>query len=149
MPGTYSQLLFHAVYSTKDRRRWITPEIAERLYPFMGGIVRDMKGTLLATGGIEDHIHMYFRWRTDKDIASLMREVKAGSSEWIHKTFTGLEEFAWQEGYGVFSVSKSQEPVVVSYIHNQAEHHRERDFCAELIDLYVKHGIEFEEKYLF
>ena len=149
MPGTYSQILLHAVYSTKNREPWIKAHIAERLYPFIGGIVRDMKGTLLAVGGIEDHVHLYFRWRTDEDIATLMREVKTGSSVWIHKTFSELAEFAWQEGYGVFSVSKSQEPRVVSYINNQKEHHRQRDFRMELIETYLRHGIEFEEKYLF
>lgn len=148
MPGTYSQLLFHAVFSTKDRKTWLKPQITADLYQYMGGIVRDMKGKLLAVGGVEDHVHLYFRWRTDEAISNLMREVKAGSSEWIHKHFSKLKGFAWQEGYSIFSVSKSREKSVKTYIANQMEHHRRRDFRSELMELLKKHEIIFEEKYL-
>ena len=84
MPGTYSQLLLHVVFSTKHRQRWITSDLAKDLYPFIGGIVRDEKGTLFDIGGIEDHVHLYLRWRTDGAISELMRNVKARSSAWIH-----------------------------------------------------------------
>ena len=148
MSGTYSQILLHAVFSTKDRQTWLKPEIITDLYPYMGGIMRDMKATLLTIGGVADHVHLYFRWRTDDTIANLMREVKSGSSGWLHKTFPKLKGFAWQEGYSVFSVSKSQENRVKKYIANQEEHHRRQDFRAELIELLKKHEIAFEEKYL-
>jgi putative transposase len=148
MSGTYSQILLHAVFSTKERKTWLKPEIITDLYLYMGGIMRDMKGTLLAIGGVEDHVHLYFRWRTDEAISNLMREVKAGSSEWIHKHFSKLRAFAWQEGYSVFSVSKSCEKAVKKYIANQVEHHRRFDFRTELIELLEKHEISFEEKYL-
>jgi putative transposase len=148
MSGTYSQILLHAVFSTKERRTWLKPDIVVDLYPYMGGIMRDMKATLLAIGGVEDHVHLYFRWRTDEAISNLMREVKAGSSEWLHKQFSKLRAFAWQEGYAVFSVSKSQEKRVKKYLANQVEHHRQCDFRTELKELLQKHEIEFEEKYL-
>ncbi len=149
MPGTYSQILLHVVFSTKLRKPWITPDIAERLYPYMGGIVRAEKGTLYDIGGIEDHVHMYLRWRTDESVSNLMRTVKARSSKWIHETFPALHTFAWQEGYAVFSVSKSQEAAVKKYIAGQAAHHKREDFKAELLRLLRKHEIEFDEQYVF
>lgn len=149
MPGTYSQLLLHAVFSTKHRTLWITTHIAKRLYPYLGGIVRGEKGVLYDIGGIEDHVHLYLRWRPDGSISDLMREIKAKSSKWIHDTFPALGEFAWQEGYAVFSVSKSQEPVVKAYIQNQMEHHKRIDFKAELLKLLTAHEIEFDERYVF
>ncbi|MBE7505352.1 MAG: IS200/IS605 family transposase [Planctomycetia bacterium] len=148
MPGTYSQVLLHVVFSTKHREKWISSQIAERLYPYIGGIVRSEKGTLLDIGGIEDHVHLYVRWRPDESISNLMRVVKARSSKWVHETFPRLAAFAWQEGYSAFSVSKSQEDVVKKYIANQAEHHRREDFRSELLRLLTAHGVEFDVKYV-
>ncbi len=149
MPGTYSQLLLHVVFSTKGRTPWIAPEIAERLYPYIGGIVRAEKGVLYDIGGVEDHIHMYLRWRPDGSVSDLMRAVKARSSKWVHETYPNLAAFAWQEGYSVFSVSKSQEEAVKKYIVGQAEHHRKEDFKLEFLRILRAHGVEFEEKYVF
>jgi REP element-mobilizing transposase RayT len=149
MPGTYSQILLHIIFSTKHREPWITPEIAERLYPYIGGIVRSEKGVLCDIGGVEDHVHMYLRWRTDSSISDLMRTVKARSSKWIHETFPALHAFAWQEGYSVFSVSKSQEEAVKKYIAGQVEHHKKEDFKTEVLRFLRMHGIEFDEKYVF
>ena len=98
MPGTYSQLLLHVVTSTKGRRPWISTAVAERLYPYVGGIVRSEKGVLYEIGGVEDHVHLYLRWRPDSTVSDLMRKVKSGSSKWIHETFPELgQRFAWQE----------------------------------------------------
>jgi putative transposase len=148
MPGTYSQLLLHIVFSTKHREPWLTAEICSRLYPYIGGIIRAEKGVLYDIGGVEDHVHIYLRWRADHPISDLMRDVKARSSKWIHETFPDLPDFAWQAGYAVFSVSKSQEDVVKRYIAGQAEHHAKEDFVSELRRLLVAHGVEFEERYL-
>ncbi len=149
MPGTYSQILLHIVFSTKHRTPWITPDVAERLYPYMGGIVRSEKGVLYDIGGIEDHVHMYLRWRPDTTVSDLMRDVKANSSKWIHDTFPSLGAFAWQEGYGAFSVSKSQEDAVKAYIAGQHEHHKKEDFKSEFLRMLRLHEIEFEERYVF
>lgn len=149
MPGTYSQILLHFVFSTKHRERWITPEIAERLYPYVGGIIRAEKGTLYDIGGVEDHVHLYLRWRTDVAVSDLMRTVKARSSNWLHETFPRLHGFAWQEGYSVFSVSKSQEGALKKYIARQHEHHAKEDFKTELLKLLRAHEVEFDEKYVF
>jgi REP element-mobilizing transposase RayT len=149
MPGTYSQILLHIVFSTKRREPLIAPEVAQRLYPYMGGIVRAEKGVLYDIGGVADHVHMYLRWRTDGALSDLMRAVKAGSSKWVHDTFPALRSFAWQEGYGAFSVSKSQEAMVKKYIAGQAEHHKGEDYKSELLRLLRAHGIEFDERYVF
>ena len=149
MPGTYSQLLLHIVFSTKRREPWITLDVAERLYAYIGGIIRSQKGTLYEIGGVEDHIHLYLRWRTDAAVSDLMRTVKARSSLWVHQTFTPLASFAWQEGYAAFSVSKSQESVVKRYIVGQREHHEKEDFRSELLRLLAAHRVEFDERYVF
>ncbi|MBK8269965.1 MAG: IS200/IS605 family transposase [Planctomycetes bacterium] len=149
MPGTYSQLLLHVVFSTKRREPWISVEMAERLYPYIGGIVRAEKGVLYDIGGVEDHVHLYLRWRPDGTISDLMRTVKARSSKWVHDSFPALGAFAWQEGYSVFSVSKSQEEAVKKYIARQAEHHKREDFKSELLRMLRLHEIEFDEKYVF
>ena len=148
MPGTFSQILLHIVFSTKNREPWIKPETAERLYPYMGGIVRSEKGALYDIGGIEDHVHMYVRWRPDESVSNLMRTVKARSSKWVHDTLPSLGSFAWQEGYSVFSVSKSQEDAVKKYIAGQATHHAKEDFRSELLRMLQAHGVEFDEKYV-
>ncbi len=149
MAGTYSQLLLHVVFSTKGRTPWIAPHVAERLYPYIGGIVRAEKGVLYDIGGVEDHVHMYLRWRPDGSVSDLMRTVKARSSKWIHAEFPDLGAFAWQEGYSVFSVSKSQEEAVKNYIAGQAEHHKKEDFKSELLRILRAHDVEFDERYVF
>jgi len=148
MPGTYSQLLLHIVFATKSRQPFISDDVADRLYPYIGGLIRAERGMLYAIGGVEDHIHLYLRWRTDDSIASLMRTVKSRSSRWMHETFPSLREFAWQEGYSAFTVSKSQEDAVKQYIAGQQEHHAREDFKTELLRLLRAHGVEFEEQYI-
>jgi len=148
MPGTYSQILVHAVFSTKERTPWISAAIAKRLYPYLGGVIRAQKGVLYEIGGIADHVHLYFRWRPDMSISDLMRMLKSGSSKWLHDEFPSLGAFAWQEGYAAFSVSKSQEAAVKRYILGQQERHRKEDFKSELLRLLRAHEIDFDEAYV-
>ncbi len=149
MPATHSQILLHVVFSTKKRAAMINTHLQLLLYDYIGGIVRAQQGTLYAIGGMPDHVHLLLRWRTDAAISDLMRTVKARSSSWVHKTLPDFAGFTWQEGYAVFSVSKSAEPDVKRYIENQLEHHKDRDFKAELLALLRAHGIEFDQRYLF
>lgn len=149
MPGTYSQLLLHVVTSTKGRTPWIGADVAERLYPYIGGIVRAERGVVYGIGGVEDHVHIYFRWRPDTSVSDLMRTVKSRSTKWMHDAYPQLAAFAWQEGHSVFSVSKSQEEAVRNYIARQTEHHRKESFKSELLHLLRAHGVEFDERYLF
>ncbi len=149
MPGAYSQLLLHVVTSTKGRAPWISPEAAERLYPCIGGVVRAEKGSLYRIGLAEDYVHLYLRWWPDGRLSDQMRVVKARSSKWMRETFPELASFAWQEGYSVFSVSKSQEAELKTYIRGPAEHHRTADLRSELLRLLRAHGIAFDETYVF
>jgi REP element-mobilizing transposase RayT len=149
MPGTYTKLLYHVVFSTKHRARLITVELQPRLHEYLGGIVRGEKGMAIRIGGTADHVHLLIRWRTDESLATLMRNVKSHSSLWVHQTFPQMQEFRWQEGYGAFTVSQSQAEAVDRYIQNQVQHHRERSFEEEFIELLKVHGIEYDERYLW
>ena len=149
MPGTYSRVLLHVVFSTKRRAPLIASEVRERLYPFIGGVVRDEGGALYAIGGVADHIHLLVRWKTDGSIADLMRHVKSRSSKWLHESFPSMSDFAWQVGYSVFSVSQSQSDAVKRYIARQEEHHRTRSFKDELLGLLRAHDVEFDARCLF
>ena len=149
MPATYSKILLHIVFSTKNRTNLIKPGLRTRLYPYMGGIIRGEGGTLYEIGGILNHVHLLIRWRTDESVAALLRDMKSQSSGWIHQTFPSYREFAWQEGYGVFSVSESQAHVVSRYITTQPDHHRTRTFEDEFIHLLKAHKIEYDPRYLW
>lgn len=119
------------------------------MYAYMGGIIRDEGATLLAAGGVDDHVHLLIQMRTDITLSNLMRVVKAKSSRWTKEAFTDQGEFGWQEGYAAFSVSKSQQPAVVEYIARQREHHREHDFKSEFLKMLQAHGVEYDERFVF
>ena len=131
------------------RRPCKRAQVAARLYPYIDGRVRAENGVLYDIGGVEDHVHLYLRWQPEGAVSDLMRSVKARSSKWIHDTFADTSAFAWQEGYSVFAVSKSQEQAVKKYIAGQAEHHKKEDFKTELLRLLRLHEIEFDERYVF
>jgi len=149
MPSAWTQNFYHAVFSTKDRAGFISQELEARLYPFLGGIVRDLRCTLLAVNGMPDHVHVLVRYRADLSHSELLQQIKARSSKWIHESFPELRPFAWQEGYGGFTVSKSAVPAVEEYVRNQKEHHRHQDFKTEFVALLRKHEIEFDERSIF
>lgn len=146
---SYVSSYFHCVFSTKERRNLITPQIRERLWPFLGGIARQNKMKALITGGVEDHVHMLLSLPATIPISKAMQLIKGGSSKWIHETFPDQRLFAWQEKYGAFSVSVSQLDVITEYIKNQEEHHRSKSFQEEFLTLLKKHRIEFDERYLW
>lgn len=149
MPSAWTQNFYHTVFSTKLRNPLITPEVEARLFPFIGGIVRDLRSELLAINGMPDHVHLLVRYRADLSHSDLLRHIKGRSSKWIHETFSQLQHFAWQEGYGGFTVSKSAVPAVEDYIRRQKEHHQHLDFQAEYMELLRRHGIEVERDDVF
>ena len=149
MPSAWTQNYYHTVFSTKERANLITPEPESRLYPFVGGIVRELRCTLLAVNGMPDHIHLLVRYRADLSHSELLQQVTGRSSKWIHETFPQFARFAWQEGYGGFTVSRSALPAVTAYIANQKEHHCHQDFRTEFLELLRRHGIEFDEIEVF
>lgn len=149
MPSAYTQNFYHAVFSTKHRANIITPDLETRLYPFIGGIVRDLRCTLLAINGMDDHVHLLVRYRADLSHSEMLRHIKARSSKWINEEIPRVGHFSWQEGYGGFTVSKSAVPDVESYIARQKEHHQRMDFKTEFLELLRRHGIEFDEAEAF
>ncbi|GMV91489.1 MAG: hypothetical protein AMXMBFR82_12670 [Candidatus Hydrogenedentota bacterium] len=149
MPQSFTCLLYHLVFSTKDRRRWLANDIRERLYPYVSGILRTQNGVALSIGGMEDHIHILARIHQTVAVADLLREVKAGSSKWVHDTFPELRDFAWQGGYGAFTVSASQVNRVKTYFETQEAHHRKEDFKTEFLRLLKAHDIEYDERYIW
>jgi putative transposase len=108
MPHSFVSFLIHAVFSTKDRQPTLAPELSSRLFPYMGGIIREMHGTPLAVNGPADHVHMLFSVPANISVAEALRVVKANSSRWVHEQFPAQSGFAWQSGYGAFTVSRSK-----------------------------------------
>jgi len=149
MPSTFCNLLIHVVFSTKRREPWMTGEMQPRLYEYIGGVVHGENGRLIEIGGTADHVHLLISWRTDESVAVLMRNLKSHSSGWIHQTFPALGGFQWQEGYGVFSVSASQEGRVGSYIQNQAQHHKRLTFQEEFERFLRAHRVEYDRGLLW
>lgn len=139
----------HCVFSTKDRKPFITPELRARLWPYLGGIARENRITAVSIGGVEDHVHLLLSLPATMPIAKAMQLVKGGSSKWVHETFPDQHAFAWQTKYGAFSVSVSQVEKIVAYIENQEAHHRKMTFQEEFIALLKKHRIEYDERFLW
>ncbi len=149
MSHSFTNILVHAVFATKDRREMISDELRPRLHEYIGGIARSESCALLAAGGMPDHDHLLFKVHPSISVADLLRTVKSRSSGWIHQTFPDMRDFAWQNGYGGFSVSESSVPDVRRYLDNQAEHHRSMTFQEEFIALLKKHGIEYDPRYVW
>lgn len=145
----FSNLEYHIVFSTKDRRPLIRPDLLPRLVEYLGGTARGINCQLLAANGPADHIHLAMIAPSKLSIAECMRTVKANSSKWVHETFADAADFAWQDGYAAFTVSHSQLGRVIEYIRSQQEHHRKLTFTEELIGLLDRHGVKYDPKYVF
>jgi REP element-mobilizing transposase RayT len=127
----------------------ITPDLQERLWPFIGGIARQNGMKALAIGGVEDHAHVLLSLPATLSVAKAVQLIKGGSSKWVHDTFPEHGGFGWQEGYGAFSVSVSHVKNTIAYIQSQAEHHRKRSFQEEFLLFLKKHSIEYDERYVW
>ena len=146
---TYVSALYHCVFSTKERRPAITPALEERLWPFMGGIAREQGLKALTIGGVEDHVHLLLSLPTTISIAKTVQRIKGASSKWVHETFPEQRWFAWQEGYGAFSIGISQIDATLAYIRSQPDHHRQTTFQEEFRMFLRKHGFEYDERYVW
>jgi REP element-mobilizing transposase RayT len=149
MPQSFTCLHYHLIFSTKYRHPWITPEIEPRLHEYMGGIIRRQGGQLIVVGGMTDHVHALASLSKQVTIADTLRDIKANSSAWIHRTYSQLSTFAWQVGYAAFTVSYSGLDDVAKYIANQAEHHRTKTFQEEFIEFLKRHNLAYDERYLW
>lgn len=148
MGHTYSSLLFHSVFSTKERRKSIAPELESRLWAYIGGLAREHGFKALTVGGMDDHIHILLSLPSTVPIANAMREIKSGSSHWMRES-CAQEGFEWQEGYGAFSIGWTQLESTRTYIDRQKEHHRKRDFQEELIAFLKKHQIVYDPRFIW
>ena len=146
---SYVKLRVHFIWSTLNRQNLIDKQIRPDLFAYIGGILRKRKHVLIAAGGVADHIHLLVGLHQTQTVADCVRDVKSNSSRWIHDNFSDLNQFAWQTKYGAFSVSQSAEKDVAAYIDNQEEHHKKVSFQNEFIAFLNKHGIEFDERFVF
>jgi putative transposase len=149
MANTYASLFYHIVFSTKNRVEFIRPEIEERVWAYIGGVARKHKMTAIQIGGVGDHIHALVMAPPTLAPYEIAKYLKGDSSKWIHEEFPELRFFGWQDGYGAFSVSKSNVPSVVKYIQDQREHHKTQTFQEEYLDFLKKHGVEYDERHLW
>ena len=149
MPSSFTNLLYHFVFSTKDRESLITSERRPRLYEYMGGTIRSLGGISLEINGMSDHVHLLSKLRPDESVSNAIRSLKANASGWMHKVFPELSDFKWQDGYGGFTVSQSQVEQVRKYIRLQEHHHQKRSFKDEFTELLKINGIEFNEEHLW
>ena len=147
MPQSLAKVLVHLVYSTKNRERLIPRDLCPQLYAYLVGILGNLKCPSIQTGGMADHVHVFFRLGRTVAVSEVVEEVKKSSSKWM-KT-QGVPSFAWQAGYGAFSVSEAQAATVVRYIQNQEEHHRTLSFQDEFRQFLTEYRVAFDERYVW
>ena len=140
MSHSFSNLLIHLIFSTKCRRGFLSTGLRQRLFPYMGGIIREIKCRPIIIGGVEDHVHLLIELTTNDSVSHVISILKANSSRWIHDEI-GIRDFQWQRGYAAFSVSQSIAPRVERYIAQQEEHHRKKTFREELSEFFKANGI--------
>jgi REP-associated tyrosine transposase len=144
MGHTYANILIHVIFSTKERAPSIRGGLRQRLYEYMAGVARQEFGKMLIIGGTADHVHGLFQLKTDVSVADAMRDWKSLSSGWVHETFPEASGFAWQAGYGAFSVSASNLARVRRYIEDQEAHHTVRSFQEEFVVFLKRHRVDYD-----
>lgn len=149
MPQSLASVYLHVVFSTKHCVPAIAPDLQPRLYQYLAGTASANEAKLLDAGGVADHVHLLISLGRETTIAGLVRTLKAGSSRWVHDPFPGRRDFAWQAGYGAFSVGFPELPAVRAYIAGQEEHHRAGSFQDEFRGLLTRHGVAWDERYVW
>ena len=148
MSHTYSSVRIHVIFSTKERENSIPQETRPKLWAYMARIARNHGFEAIQVGGTGNHAHAPLLLPATSPLAKAVQLLKGSSSKWINDT-SGRKDFAWQEGYGAFSVSASQTPVVIEYIRNQEHHHQKRDYEAEFLNLLKRYGVSYDMAYVF
>ena len=149
MPHSYVSNFVHYVFSTRERFPFIDQELESRLWPYIGGIARENGMKALAVGGMTDHVHALLSLPATLSVAKAIQLIKGGSSKWVHDQWPRPRKFAWQDGYGAFSVGASQVKSVIHYIDEQKEHHRKRTFEEEFLEFLEKYSVEYDPRYVF
>ena len=146
MAQSLVRIAVHAIFSTKERKNLIPQDELPDLWAYLGGIARNTKTVLIIAGGMRDHVHLLFELPAKADVADVVMTFKSNSSRWMGERH---RDFAWQAGYGAFSVSPSQIGTVKKYIANQSEHHKKRDFKEEFLIMLKKAGVDYDSRYIF
>jgi len=149
MAHTFANLLTHLIFSTKDRLPSIHPEFKADLWAYLGGIARGLDGQAVVVGGTADHAHLLVWLPPTLAVADCVRVLKANASRWVHDEYKAQSQFAWQIGYGAFSVSQSNAPAVVKYIQCQPEHHKRLTFQEEFLAFLKKNNISYDPRYIW
>lgn len=147
MPQSLAKNSIHLVFGTKGRRPYLTSSVGPQVFAYLAGAFQKWESPAIIVGGHVDHVHALFLLNKNVSLAKIVEEIKKGSSKWIKTLGVGLDDFAWQNGYGAFSVSESNSLEVRKYIENQEEHHRRRSFQDEFRELCARHGVEIDERY--
>jgi REP element-mobilizing transposase RayT len=149
MPQSLSKNLIHLVYSTKNREPRLTPAIRPKLFAYQAGVLQEWDSPAIVIGGDADHVHALFVLSKNRALSKVVEAVKKGSSKWIKMQGAGFAAFHWQNGYGAFSVSQSQVARLRQYIEDQEERHRTVSFQDEFRALLRRHGIDYDERYVW
>jgi REP element-mobilizing transposase RayT len=149
MPQSLAKILVHAVFSTKERRPFLRDtSLRKELHRYLGGILTHLDCQPIIVGGVEDHVHLLVCLSRTSPIAEMVKELKRGSSLWI-KQRSGLGDFAWQAGYGVFFIGFSQIEMTRRYVAEQERHHRKYTVQDELRRLLVRYEVAYDERYVW
>ena len=149
MGSTLSNLVYHVVFSTKNREPLLIPAVRDDLYRYIAGIIKKEKGVLIQIGGMPDHLHLVVKLNPAHSLSDIMKNIKAGSSKWINEQKMLMGRFGWQEGYGAFTISESQLPGVIRYVNEQENHHRTLSFKDEFVLFLKRHRIEYDDRYIW
>jgi putative transposase len=149
MANTYTQIHIQCVFAPKFRQALILPEWKNRLHQYITGIIQNHGHKMLCINSMPDHLHMFFGMRPDQSLSDLMRLVKGESSEWINKEKFTSSSFRWQEGFGGFSYTKEQVPIICNYIERQEEHHKKKTFLEEYKELLEEFEVDYKDQYIF
>ena len=149
MPQSLAKNLIHLIFSTKNRERLLTDASRPDLHAYMATVLKNMDCPALIINSVEDHVHVLFLLHRTVALSSAVGDLKSTSSKWLKTQSDALTAFSWQKGFGAFSVSESNVEAVIQYIANHEEHHRKVSFKDELRSFLEKHGVEYDERYLW
>jgi putative transposase len=149
MPQSLSKVILHIIFSTKDRQPWLDTDVRPRMHAYLATVCRDLGAELVRVGGVRDHVHIVTTLPRTLSQAQFIEQIKKASSKWVKDLDAQYRGFFWQRGYGAFSVSPSQLDGMLQYVDAQQEHHRTRTFQEEYRGLLRRHGIDFDERYIW
>ena len=149
MPNTYTQIYIQTVFTVQNKLSLIELEWQEELYKYITGIITNEGQKLLAINGMQDHIHILIGLKPTVALSNVVRDIKANSSKFINEQRFIAGKFEWQQGFGAFSYSHSQIPVIAKYIENQEEHHKRQSFREEYLGFLKLFNVDYKEEFVF